>query len=63
MNEQIITIDGVKNIIRTPKEPDSKVLIELYDVCNRLFKDKPQCFYKHEEVEALRKNKERIFLD
>lgn len=62
MNEQTIIVEGIKNTIRTPKEPDSKVLEDLYDVCNRLFKDKPQCFYKHEEVEAIRKSRDKIFI-
>jgi len=62
MNEKTIIIDGVENIIRTPKEPNSKALIELYDVCNRLFKDKPNCFYTSKEVQELKENGSKIFI-
>lgn len=41
---------------------DRERLEKIYDVCNRLFKDKEECFYTSEEVKELKKNKENIFL-
>jgi hypothetical protein len=41
---------------------DEERLRKIYEVCNRLFKDKEECFYTKEEVEKLKKNKKNIFL-
>ena len=37
-------------------------LKKIYDVCNKLFKNKDECFYTSKEVEQLKKDKENIFL-
>lgn len=42
-------------------EIKASTLEQIYDVCNRLFKDK-DCFYTEEELEQERKNKDNIFL-
>ena len=41
---------------------DEERLKKIYDVCNKLFKDKDECFYTSTEVEKLKKDKENIFL-
>lgn len=41
---------------------DEERLKKIYEVCNRLFKEKDECFYTSKEVEQLKKNKENIFL-
>lgn len=45
-----------------PIEERKKNLIKLYDVCNQIFKDNPECFYTHEEVKKLKKDPSNIFL-
>ena len=44
------------------KAPSKIALKNLYDVCNRLFKDNPECFYTKEEVQELKKDKSKIFI-
>lgn len=41
---------------------DEERLQKIYDVCNKLFKNKDECFYTSKEVEELKKDKENIFL-
>ena len=41
---------------------DEERLKKIYEVCNRLFKDKDDCFYTSEEVKELKKDKENMFL-
>lgn len=62
MNGKIVVINGIENTIHTPNEPQPKALEHLYDICNKLFKDKSNCFYTHDEVEQMRKDKTKIFL-
>lgn len=38
------------------------VLRELYDLCNLYFKDYPECFYTHEEIEEKKKSGDYIFI-
>ena len=42
-------------------EAKAKTLEQIYDVCNRLFKDK-DCFYTAEELEQEKANKNNVFL-
>lgn len=41
---------------------DEERLLKIYDVCNRLFKDKEECFYTKEEVKKLKKDQNNIFI-
>jgi hypothetical protein len=47
--------------VHRPEKPKKEDLIRIYDVCNRIFKDK-ECFYTAEEVKKLKENKENIFI-
>ena len=42
-------------------EIKANTLEQIYDICNRLFKDK-DCFYTNEELEQERRNENNIFL-
>ena len=42
-------------------EAKANTLERIYDICNRLFKDKA-CFYTNEELEQERENEKNIFL-
>ena len=42
-------------------EAKASALEQIYDICNRLFKDK-DCFYTKEELEQERANEKNIFL-
>lgn len=42
-------------------EAKANTLEHIYDICNRLFKDK-DCFYTKEELEQERTNENNIFL-
>lgn len=42
--------------VHRPKVPKRADLIRLYDVCNRVFKNK-DCFYTKEEFEKVKKEK------
>lgn len=42
-------------------KPTKKVLKNIYDVCNEIFKDK-ELFYTSDEVKKLKQNKENIFI-
>lgn len=44
------------------KVPSKIALKNLYDVCNRLFKDNPECFYTKEEVAELKKDNTNFFI-
>ena len=46
-------------IIRS--EAKAETLEQIYDICNRLFKDK-DCFYTSEELEQARANQKNIFI-
>lgn len=37
-------------------------LKKIYDVCNKLFKDKDECFYTSQEVEQLKRDKTNKFI-
>ena len=41
---------------------DEERLKKIYEVCNKLFKDKDECFYTREEVNKLKKDEKNIFL-
>lgn len=41
---------------------DKKRLEKIYEVCNRLFKDKEECFYTKEEVKELKKDSKNNFI-
>lgn len=43
------------------KPPTKEKLKNIYDVCNRIFRDK-DVFYTKEQVKELRKDKSNIFL-
>lgn len=43
-------------------EAKANTLEHIYDICNRLFKDK-NCFYTQEELEQARTNESNIFLE
>ena len=47
------------DIVHRPKVPKRADLIRLYDVCNKVFKDK-DCFYTKEEWEKVKKEKTGI---
>ena len=40
---------------------DKERLKKIYEVCNRIFKDKNECFYTSEQVKELKKDKNNIF--
>ena len=40
---------------------NAKALEQIYDICNRLFKDE-NCFYTKEELEQEKTNEKNIFL-
>ena len=42
-------------------EMKANTLEQIYDICNRLFKDK-DCFYTKEELEQEKANEKNIFL-
>lgn len=42
-------------------EAEANVLEYIYEVCNRIFKDK-NCFYTNEELEQEKANEKNIFL-
>lgn len=44
-----------------PKSFDKDNLRNVYDVCNKIFKDK-ECFYTSEEIKVLKKDKSNIFV-
>ncbi len=59
------TIGNTKMIFIFPnlnKEENKKKIKKLYDVCNQIFKDNPECFYTHEEVKKLKQDPSNIFL-
>lgn len=41
---------------------DEKRLTIIYELCNRLFQEKDECFYTKDEVKELKKDKKNIFL-
>ena len=41
---------------------DRERLEKIYDVCNRLFKDKEECFYTKDQVEELKKDENVEFI-
>ena len=41
---------------------DEERLKKIYDVCNKLFKDKEECFYTTEEVKKLKEDKSNNFI-
>jgi hypothetical protein len=47
--------------IHRPDRPKKEDLKRLYDVCNKIFKNK-NCFYTREEVKKLKEDKENIFI-
>ena len=64
MKGQTFMLGNTKITVRenTPKEEDIR---SLYDVCNELFRGKPEYFYTREETKAMNKklaekNKEAI---
>ena len=59
---KVVEVDGTKNIIHYPEVPRREDLVKLYDVFNEIFKDHPECFYTHEQVEQMKKDKTKIFL-
>ena len=47
------------DIVHRPNKPQRADLIKLYDVCNRVFKDK-ECFYTKEQLLKVKKEKTGI---
>lgn len=45
--------------VRRPLVPKQEDIIRLYDTCNRLFKDHPECFYTPEQT----KEKNRLLAE
>lgn len=43
-------IDGTSITVRRPLIPKEEDVIRVYDVCNKLFKDHPECFYTPEQT-------------
>lgn len=43
-------------------EEERKRLKNFYDVCNKLFKDKPEYFYTSEEVKKLKEDPKNKFI-
>lgn len=41
---------------------DEERLAKIYDVCNRLFKDKEECFYTKEQVKELKTDERNKFI-
>ena len=41
---------------------DKDRLEKIYDICNKLFKNKDECFYTTEEIKELKKDKKNVFL-
>lgn len=42
---------GVTSVtVRRPVVPKEEDIIRVYDMCNKLFKDHPECFYTPEET-------------
>ena len=44
------------DIVHRPQKPSRADLIRLYEVCNKVFKDK-DCFYTKEQFEKAKKEK------
>lgn len=44
------------DIVHRPSKPNKADLIKLYDVCNKIFKNK-ECFYSKEEFAKVKKEK------
>ena len=44
------------------RTPTKETLTHIYDVFNRIFKDRPELFYTKEEVEELKKDPKNIWL-
>lgn len=43
-------IDGTNITVRRPLVPKEEDIRALYDTCNKLFKDYPECFYTPEQT-------------
>lgn len=43
-------VNGTSITIRRPLVPKEEDIIRLYDTCNRVFKDYPECFYTPEQT-------------
>ncbi|WP_294124710.1 hypothetical protein [uncultured Clostridium sp.] len=43
-------IDGTSITVRRPLVPNEEDVRRLYDTCNRVFKDYPECFYTPEQT-------------
>ena len=50
-----MVIDGTSITIRRPLVPNEEDVRRLYDTCNRVFKEYPECFYTPEQTKE--KNK------
>ena len=48
------------SVVRT--NPTKETLQNIYDTCNKLFKDDETCFYTKEETTILKKDEKNIFL-
>ncbi|CAM2079402.1 MAG: hypothetical protein NSGCLCUN01_03622 [uncultured Clostridium sp.] len=43
-------IGGTSITVRRPVVPKEEDIIRVYDMCNKLFKDHPECFYTPEQT-------------
>lgn len=59
----IYTIDGEIVDVIVPDEVEYKSLEKLYDICNELFKEYPDCFYTNEELKRLKRDPSNKFLE
>lgn len=50
-----MVIDGTSITIRRPLVPNEEDVRRLYDTCNKVFKEYPECFYTPEQTKE--KNK------
>ena len=50
-----LVIDGTSITIRRPLVPNEEDVRRLYDTCNKVFKEYPECFYTPEQTKE--KNK------
>lgn len=62
VKSEVIVVNGMNNKIHYPEVPRSEDLKKFYDVFNEIFKDNPNCFYKHEDVVKMKKDKSKIFI-
>ena len=52
-----MVIDGTSITIRRPLVPNEEDVRRLYDTCNKVFKEYPECFYTPEQT----KEKNKLF--